>query len=186
VKGILFADYVRMLRSRKGADWSAHLAPEDVALLGTRIEPERWYPMATFERMGNAILRIIAQSNLEAVRVWGRFSVDQLRALQPDLVAEGDPVETMTRFRVLRATYFDFEALEIPMLVEDQAHVVIRYHMGHPAEEAASFQTMGFFERLLQLAGATGISSMFLERSWAGDPRTLLELNWMMVAASGR
>jgi hypothetical protein len=58
--------------------------------------------------------------------------------------------------------------------------------MGAKAEEAASFQTMGFFERQLELAGASNVSALLKQRSWAGDPRTLLELNWMMVAASGR
>ena len=179
VKGVLFADYVRMIRSQKGVDWKHHLPAEDLAYLGARIERDKWYPMETFERLGDAILRTVAQSNLEAVRMWGRFSVDQLRATQPALLAEGDPVETLNRFRVLRASYFDFEALEIPVLVDDQAHVVIRYYMGKTAEEAASFQTMGFFERLLELAGASAITALFLQRSWAGDARTLLELNWL-------
>jgi hypothetical protein len=176
---VLFADYVRMIRSHKGVDWSTQLPPEDLAYLGARVRSDAWYPMETFERLGNAILHTIAHSNLEAARIWGRLSVDQLAAAQPQLVAVGDPVETMVRFRVLRATYFDFEALEIPMLVEDQAHVVIRYHMGKTAEEAASYQTMGFFERLIEAAGATAITAAFLERSWAGDARTLLELNWV-------
>ena len=178
VKGILFADYVRMIRSHKGVDWSAELAPEDLPFLAQRIEPNGWYPMATFERLGNAILRHVGLGDLAGVRMWGRFSVDQLRAAQPALVADGNPVETLTRFRVLRATFFDFEALEVPMLNDDQAHVVIRYYMGATAEEAASHQTMGFFERLLEVAGATDISARFRERSWAGDARTLLELTW--------
>jgi hypothetical protein len=37
---------------------------------------------------------------------------------------------------------------------------------------------MGFFERLLERAGAKVISARFLERSWAGDARTLLSLAW--------
>jgi hypothetical protein len=178
VKGVLFADYVRMIRSHKSVDWSCELPPEDLSHLKAHIEPGAWYPMATFERMGNGILRHVALGDLQGVRMWGRFSVDQLRAAQPMLVAEGDPLETLNRFRVLRASYFDFQALEVPMANEHQAHIVIHYHMGQPAEEAASMQTMGFFERLLEVAGATNVSARFVERSWAGDARTLLELNW--------
>ena len=110
--------------------------------------------------------------------MWGGISVDQLSAASPNLVAKGDPVETMMRFRVQRATYFDFEALEIPTLVEDHAHVVVHYCMGGVAEEAASYQTMGFFERLLEMAGTTHIHARFLERSWKEDARTVLELTW--------
>ncbi len=167
-----------MIRSQKGVDWTSELSPEDVPYLSSRIDADGWYPMETFERFGNAILKHVARSDLQAVRMWGRFSVDQLRAQNPSLLAEGQPVETLQRFRVLRATFFDFEALEVPMLLDDQAHVVIRYHMGQPAEEAASLQTMGFFERLLELAGAEDVAARFLQKSWEGDARTLLELAW--------
>ena len=178
VKGILFADYVRMIRGHKGVDWSRHLTPEDLDYLNGHVEPEQWYPMAVFEHLGNAILHEVARDNMEAVRMWGRYSVDQLRSASPMLVAPRDPLETLARFRVLRSTYFDFDALEVPMLHDDEAHVIVHYHMGVPAEEAASFQTMGFFERLLEIAGAGDVRAQLAERSWAGDPRTLLKLAW--------
>lgn len=178
VKGILFAEYVRMIRGHKQYDWQAQLEAEDLPYLSSRIDPNGWYPMATFERFGNAILTNVALGQLEAVRMWGRFSVDQHLAMQPMLVAPGDPVETLQRFRVLRATFFDFPALDIEMLVEGQAEIVIRYHMGARAEEAASIQTMGWFERQLELAGATNVGAKLAERSWAGDARTLLSLSW--------
>ena len=178
VKGILFADYVRMIRSHKHVDWATRLPREDLFYLRSTIEPAEWYPMETFERFGNAILAEVASGDVEAVRMWGRLSVDQLTAASPSLLAEGNPVETMMRFQVQRSTYFDFEAIEIPTLVEDHAHVVIHYFMGAAAEEAASHQTLGFFERLLERAGAIDILACFNERSWTGDPRTLLSLTW--------
>jgi hypothetical protein len=181
VKGILFAEYVRMIRSHKQYDWQSQLAPEDLPFLEGRVAVAGWYPMVTFERFGNAILHFVALDQLEAVRMWGRFSVDELRSAQPNLVEPGDPVETLQRFRVLRATYFDFPALEVEMLIDGAAHIVISYHMGAKAEEAAAFQTMGFFERQLELAGATNVMAKLAERSWAGDPRTLLTLSWDLM-----
>jgi hypothetical protein len=178
VKGQLFVDYVRMLRGHKDVDWGAQLPPEDLALLRARIDPDGWYPMAAFERMGNLILSHVANSDFAAVRMWGRFSVDQLRQANPMLVSPGDPIETLNRFRVLRATFFDFEALEVPMLHDDEAQIVVRYHMGLPAEEAATWQTQGFFERLLEVAGARDIEATIRERSWAGSARTMISLHW--------
>jgi len=178
VKGILFADYVRMVRGNKRVDWSRHLGPEDLAHLGDTIAPERWYPMEVFERLGNAILHEIANDDLEAVRAWGRFQVDELWSANPTLVSEGDPVESLHRFHVLRSTYFDFEALDVRSLAEGSAEIIIDYGMGPTAEEAASHQTMGFFEQLLERSGAADVSASFAERSWAGDRRTLLVLSW--------
>src|SRR5688572_9555897 len=125
VKGILFADYVRMMRSHKRVDWSEWLQPADDVYRTKTVEPIEWYPMATFERLGNAILAVIARGDLQAVRMWGRYSVDQMRLAYPNLVAPKDPVETLTRFRVFRSTFFDFEALSIPLLHEDEAQVAV-------------------------------------------------------------
>jgi hypothetical protein len=170
-----------MLRSVKGADWSPHLLPEDLAYLEQHIDLAEWYPMATFERLGNAILRTIARNDLQAVRLWGRLSTDLLQARHPDLVAPGDPIETLNRFRVLRSTFFDFDAIEIPMLVDGEAEVTIQYGMGMPAEEAACHQTVGFFERQLELSGAIQVSAELSERSWKGAARTRLLLSWQLA-----
>lgn len=178
VKGVLFADYVRMIRGQKTIDWKRHLKVDDLEFLALRIEPDAWYPMESFERMGNAILTEIAKGDVEAVRMWGRVLVDQLRATTKGLVCDGDPLETLMRFRVLRATFFDFDALVVRTASADHASIVIHYYMGAMAEEAACFQTMGFFERLLAVAGGQGIDARFKERSWAGDAQTLLELHW--------
>lgn len=178
VKGILFVDYVRMIRRSKGTDWSRVLEPEDMGLVLSRVASDGWYPMESFERLGDAILENIADGDVEAARLWGRLSVDPMLVSAPTLVSPEDPVETLMRFRVLRATFFDFEALFVTTLVDDHAEILISYHMGPSAEEAASYQTMGFFERLLELASATRIVANFKERSWAGEPRTLLALHW--------
>ncbi|MDQ3299914.1 MAG: hypothetical protein M3619_25325 [Myxococcota bacterium] len=79
---------------------------------------------------------------------------------------------------MLRQTFFDFEALSVPMLLEDEAHIIIGYHMGMPAESAACYQTMGFFEGLLELAGAKDVDASFRESSWANALRTLLVIRW--------
>lgn len=178
VKGSLFSDYVRMIRSRKDVDWEKYLHPEDMAFVLKRIELSDWYPMTTFERLGNAILAEIANGDIAMVRLWGRLSVGPLAELHPNLVAPHDPVESLMRFKVLRSTFFDFEALEIPMLLTNEAHVIIRYYMGPTAEEAAAFQTLGFCEGLLSLADANDIHAEFRTKSWADDPVTLLVLRW--------
>jgi hypothetical protein len=180
VKGILFLDYVRMLKAYKGVEWNTLLPPEDVGYLDQQIDKTGWYPMETFERMGNQILHFVARDQLAPVQMWGRYSAQQLRADHPMLLSPNDPVESINRFRVMRQTFFDFEALTIVMLHEGDAQIAIQYYMGMPAEEAASVQTMGFFEGLLDLAGAKQVRATFSEKSWAGSKRTLLDLRWTM------
>jgi len=180
VKGVLFLDYVRMIRREKSIDWSVELEPEDFAHVASHVDPGGWYPMAVFERLGEAIFRCVARGQMMAVTMWGQLSVEPLLTVSPGLLQPGDPIETLMRMRVFRSTFFDFEALSIPTLVNDHAEIVISYHMGPVAEEAASYQTMGFFERLVEIASGTRAHGFFKERSWAGGSRTLLEVRWAL------
>lgn len=179
VRGALFVDYVRMIRGHKDIDWSAHLDSADMLYLEGRIGPQSWYPMGTFERMGNAILTEIGDVNLAAVRMWGRLSVGPLRSQYPELVQQGDPMETMARFMVLRKAFFDFNVFNIEEMSPNLAKIAISFQMGHMAEEAASHQSMGFFEGVLELAGAQEIEAELSRQRWSGDARTVLLLRWV-------
>jgi uncharacterized protein (TIGR02265 family) len=178
VKGTLFIDYVRMLRARSNVDWSKLLAPVDLGYLVQQIDPASWYPMETFERMGLAILAEIAQGDLEAVRMFGRASVDWLSHAHGTIVARGDPRDTLMRFQVLRRSFFDYAALEIGSICDGEASIHVRYGMGPRAEEAACWQTLGFLERLLRVAGAKDVKASFTSRAWTGDLVTTIDLQW--------
>jgi len=178
VKGTLFVDYVRMLRAKKGADWARYLSPTDLDYLNQHIEPNGWYPMATFERMGVAILAEVAQGDLDLVREWGRYSIDWLCAQHPNLVAHGDPCETLMRFQVQRQSFFDYPSLTMREIHDGGAMVVIAYGMCDRAEEAASHQTLGFFQRLLEVSGAKNVRVGFNSRSWNGEADTVLFMDW--------
>lgn len=168
-----------MIRGGKGTDFSHHLTPGDLALLEEEILPDAWYPMDTFERYGLAILAEIARGDLESVRMWGRLQVDALQALHPALLAPGDVPDTMMRFQVVRRGFFDFDALRVLEVHDGGARVRVRYHMGATAEEAATWQTVGFFERLVELAGGAEVEGALVARSWVGDPETIFDLTWL-------
>jgi hypothetical protein len=71
--------------------------------------------------------------------------------------------------------------------VEDEhAVVAVAYRMSAVAEETASYQTLGFFERLLEEAGAKELTGRFTARSWAGDERTLIDLHWTIEERPSR
>jgi hypothetical protein len=178
VRGSFFAEYVRMLRRRKDVPWEQVLPEGDLPYLEQRIEADAWYPMATFERFGLAILAKLEGATLDGVRMWGRLSAQQFARDNAGFIAVRDPIETMMRLMVQRQTLFDFPAFDMPMLVEGEAYVLIDYRMSEMAEEAACFQTLGFCEGIVGLAGAVEARGHFAERSWCGDARTRLVLEW--------
>lgn len=178
VRGHFFVEYVRMIRRRKDVDWERLFPAGDLTYLKQPILPNEWYPMETFERFGGAILTQFEGVTLGAVRSWGKLSASRYSAEHPTLVAANNPVESLMRLTVLRSTFFNFRAFDIPMLVDRQARVAVTYHMGAMAEEAACHQTMGFCEEVLSLSGATEIHAFFEERAWRGDPTTHFSLDW--------
>jgi len=179
VKGTLFVDYVRMMRGQKDANWSKHLTVEDLRFLQERIIPDGWYPMDVFERMGLAILAELARGDVQLSRLWGKAQVDWVTVQHPGLVALGDPCDTLMRFRVLRNSFFDYQALEIRAISDGEASIEVQYGMSPIAEQAASLQTMGFFERLLELAGAKAVTAWFSTQSWTQDKVTTMQLRWI-------
>ena len=181
VKGTLFVDYVRMLRSRKQTEWGRHLAAADLRYLSDRIETNAWYPMETFERFGLAILEEVARGDLFVVRTWGRLQAEYLADKLSGLLVAGDPRESLMRFQVVRQSFFDFDAVTIPELSDASARVFVNYGMGSRAEQAAAHQTLGFFARLVELAGAGSVRSGFEQRAWEGDPKTVVSLEWEAV-----
>ena len=104
--------------------------------------------------------------------------MDYFSTLHPSLIAEDDPGESLMRFQVLRRSYFTFETINISYLGEGYAKISISYRMRNKAEKAATYQTLGFFEQLLELSGVTNLRHQFLSKSWEGDSSTVLELDW--------
>jgi len=182
VQGTFFLDYIRMIKSRKDVAWSKYLTPSDQSFLQQKIVKSEYYPMDAFERMGIGILKEIAQGNMELVRTWGRLQADELAKLHPEIVSEGDPRESLIRFQVVRNSYFNFDAINILIFFRNYAKLEIAYHMSPLAEEAASWQALGYFERLLELSGATYLQPRFTSKLWAGDSNTILEVNWSNVS----
>jgi hypothetical protein len=178
IKGIFFMDYVRMIRRRKDVDWSKHLHPGDLEILEHRVEPGEWYALEVFERMGAAIFHEIALGDMQAVYAWGRHYMDGLFEAYDSLVVKGDPMESVMRFQVLRSSFFDFPAVEFEDLMGNEVKLKIQFGMSRLGEEASANQTLGFFERLLELSGASDVSHAYVRKSWETESPTLIHLRW--------
>ena len=182
VKGVLFADYVRMLRAHRSRTIQEFLEPGDLAFLDDEINPDRWYPMEVFERLGLAIFQAIAEGDLGLVRDWGRASVARVVGANEQVIVPRDPRESLMRFFVLRRSFFDYEALSMLQLCDESASIGVEYGMSQLAERAAAVQTMGFFEGLIGLAGGREVQAEFVESSWRGDRQTIIGFAWQQPA----
>lgn len=179
VRGMFFLDYVRMVKRQRATE-SEHLGAEDRRYLTEKIDPSGWYPMATFERLGLAILDCFVGDATEPIRMFGRFQISGILGQFPDLLVPDHPRDTLMRFRVLMTSFFNFPALDVLSIDDTSAEVTIRYGMSSAAERAAAWQTLGFFESLLSLSGAAHNHCEFVVRSWETPGRiTRMRLRWV-------
>jgi hypothetical protein len=178
VRGACFVDYLQMVRVLKDVDWRRVLRIDELAFVQQRIDAKAWYPMASFERLSLAILSQAGSPSVESIRLRGVLSARTLTKAHAKLVAENDPVETLMRVSVFRATMFDFPTFEVPVLNDGQARLEIAYGMSAPAEEATCQQTIGFCEGMLGLAGAKGTRVELGACSWQGATYTEVLLQW--------
>ncbi|MGH9457612.1 MAG: hypothetical protein ACRD2J_08240 [Thermoanaerobaculia bacterium] len=178
VRGVLFADPVRMIRAAKQVDWNERLSPQDLQWLSKRIDPEGWYPIDAYERLALAVLEEIARGDFAAVRAWGREMADAVANLEPRLLATGDPRELFMRFQLLRQALFNFPAVEVVALREGAALLELRFGLGASAEEAAAANALGLLEALLEASGAAGVAVSLQSRSWQGEGPTRIAVGW--------
>lgn len=178
VRGAIFVDYVKMIKSRKDIDWNKYLLGEDLTFLTKKIEPDEWYPFPAFERMGVGILKEIANDNFEMVRLWGKELAKILIQVHESVLKKGDPMESLMRFQILRGSFFDFDPIHVMYISPTYAKFEINYSAGKIAEKAATYQALGYFEMLLQLADAKSIDHKYIQTIWDGAQTTILEIFW--------
>ncbi|HUT54460.1 MAG TPA: response regulator [bacterium] len=179
VKGVLFRDYVRMIRKRKDVDWGPHLTDDDRELLSQLILPASWYPMESYQRMGAAIYREVAHGDPGTARAWGRAGMEELASLYVGhLIKKGSPRETLENFKAIHRRFFDFEGFDIDVVGDNHIYVIVEPEFGPYEVEGYSTQMLGSFERLFELAGAAGLKAEFRNRSWEGAGKTVIELKW--------
>ena len=166
--------------------WRDLIAPEDRALLETRIDPEQWYPMQTSERLGLLILEHVVGRETDAIRLWGRTQVQTILAFFPELAKVDEPREAVVGLQHLLEGLFDFPAVAVEQVEGEHAVLSFAYGMSAPAEEAVTWQTVGFFEELLTAAGAREVASALLERAWDSAPRTRVSMTWLSKRATPR
>lgn len=185
VRGVLFADYVRMIR-RALPGWRELISPQDVALVGARVEAEQWYPMDAFGRLGLIILEHIVGPERDAIRLWGRGQVPALLGFAPELGGLTEPREAVLRFQAGFSRLFDFPALLVEQVEDERARLRLNYGLPPRAEEAATWQTLGFLEELLAQSGARETHTELVEQRWGGAVDTRAELRWGCRARTPR
>jgi hypothetical protein len=134
--------------------------------------------MDTFMRMGLAVFKELAGSNLETVHGGGRVFMDELIKTYQNLVVLGDPHRSMEKFKIMRSRFFDFDCMEIIKIDNNCADLRLDLGFGKEGDKAFTHHMAGAFERLLEMCGAKAIQADITQKSWEGSSDSIIRLQW--------
>ena len=178
VKGSVIIDYLKIIRANPDLPWSDHLLPGDLEQLGQMILPASWYPVDLFQRMGQAIFKLVSKENYQVVRSFGRALADRLNAENPSLVVPGKGLDTVKKYLAIQGRLYSFEVFKLGEL--DPGRMVIHIQTSPEDKEDRLLveAVSGTILRLIELAGGKNAEIKILKASWKGDDRISLEIAW--------
>ena len=182
VKGTLMVDYVKMIKANPQLNWNDFLKPEDWKIIESRILPSVWYPFDTFQRLGVAIFKIIAKSDVETAKLWGKLRAKELFTVTYKSLGESpDPITAIKKYIAIRNTFTNFKMfeMEIEEIGPKQIKIMSKsVESRHEGNEAFTWQVMGSIEKLIELTGGKNPKFKILAKEWRGDTHTISEWTW--------
>lgn len=179
VKGTMLIDLVRMIRANKGLDWDKYLKPEDWDIIKERILASRWYPLNLYQRCGFAAFQLLAQGNLELVRLRGRVRGQELFESVYKWLASGrTPAEALRQFAVIYNQFFDFSSVTFEDVGQGHAKISFDYDANDSTVEPYCYQLMGELDALIELAGGKDAKIELISKRWEGAPVTVFDVRW--------
>ncbi|HUT52026.1 MAG TPA: hypothetical protein VM658_01410 [bacterium] len=159
VKGTMLLNYIKLIRANRGRAWDQYLKPEDWEIINGHVYASNRYPYEAFRRIGFAVFKVIANSNLDVTRAFGRFNMKTLlETYSTSLLAAGDPLASLKK---LAASKRVFMADDSDSKMADHGDNWARIIITMPSQESDHERTLAFchqyaghLEELVEQAGA--------------------------------
>jgi hypothetical protein len=164
VKGTLILNYVKLIRGNKDRDWDKYLEPEDWKIINSKVLAASRYPYESFRRMGFAVFKEIANSDMEVVRGFGRFVVSSLFEVYSSLIfVPGNPLATIKKLAENKEIFLGGDSdTQVKEHGDDWALCkVVPPSQENDEErlEAFCYQHAGHLEELVEQAGGKNVRS---------------------------
>ena len=162
IKGTIIMDYVRIIRANKDRDWDRYLEAEDWDIINGNVLPSARYPYECGRRIGFAVFKEIANSNLDTVRMFGRFSAKNLLEVYKNVVVAGDPAASIEKLCQLNRTFSDEES-ELALIDRGAGSAKLKFTFPSVESEdlfmdAYCHKLIGTLEELTEQAGGKDVS----------------------------
>lgn len=182
VKGSLIIDLAKAIREHHDKPWQNYLQMEDMRIIADMIIPAAWYPLATYRRAGMAVFEVLAGGDPDKARQWGRDAAERIpEDLFKNFFDKKDPKAAAKNYVSVNMRGFDFmrfrfrdageKKIEVAAAGKDDLVKVF------PEIRFLGLIMAGTLEKLLEMNGASGVSSTVREQDQPEEP-VVIELEW--------
>jgi len=178
VKGSVFINLVKAIKHDKSGAFNKYLTDKDRALLSNKILPSSWSPFETYEHCITAIFEVMAKSNPEVAKRWGRSECRAaMTGIYASFVDGQDPISFIHEYGMVHKRFYDFGKVEV--MVEGKNQAVFKLIDFNTRCIPLYYFIQGWLEQGMELCGAKNIKFTFLSKSWEGHPDTSIRLTWI-------
>lgn len=179
VKGTLLIDFVKTIKADKSGQIAALLPEQDREILAARILPSGWYPYELFKSCFGAVVKVLAQGDMEKVRQWGRLYGEAIiTGVYKGMIKQGEPMVALEKYGPNLRNFFDFGEVQVEPMASNAA--LIRIKGFDPDFKPQYYIMQGWIERSLELSGAKEIKAEVVSSTWQGAPETVVKISWKM------
>ena len=177
VKGSVFINLVKAIKSNKSGVYDKYLTIQDREVLNQKILPSFWYPYETYKHCITAIFEVIAKKNPNVAKEWGRSESRSLMTTVYSAFISNDPIDFINAYEMIHKNFYDFGKIEV--IEEGKNQVIFKLTDLDVQCVPIFYMIEGWLDCGLELCGAQEIKSEFLAKSWEGYPETTIRFTWL-------
>jgi hypothetical protein len=177
VKGSMFIEIVKGIKSDKSGVFDNLLTEEDKKLLSRTILLGSWYPYDVYKRCFNALAQVYAKGDMEICRQWGHAQGEEMiKSVYKSVLKEKNYKTAMERVKSIYKLMYDFGEIALSFISDNELE--ISYKGFDTDFEVSYIVGQGWMEKILEICGCKDVKSKFLVKSWEGAGDTTLHFSW--------
>ena len=177
VKGTVFAEYIRMIKSNPDLDWKNYLTDDDFKMLDERILASNWYSLDSYKRMGLAVFKLIANGDVKLAWNWGKMSLDGLVEVYKNILMAEDTFDSVNKLAIIQSRLANFEMFDVKKIEDKKIQISFFPVFGKEPDMAYAYHFAGMLDRLTELTNNGKSQVTILKKCWEGSANTVFEIN---------
>ena len=177
IKGALLKYFIINIRANKTGIYDEILTEKEKEIVNQQIHDAIWYPFEHYQIAFTAIFKVEAKGDVKEIIKWGHeFGKQIVSHMYGRSIKKRTLRHAITSYQHLLKLWFNFGELNEDIISDNEFNLI--FDGDQPDFDLHYYIALGwlksFFEGYLQ----TEVTTKFLQKSWEGDEKTIINLSW--------